>query len=160
MNSVFKKTEIYSVEIQDTTYEFKLQTELNKLEKDVLLEITNPNYAEIQHSYQHLRDIAINDNDPKEILPVHVILGVGDYAKVKTHERARIGQPGEPIAELTKLGWVLTSPGQEETSTNMLFSKTSIHDYENLCTLDVLGIEDNHCKHNDMVHEDFIFQIL
>ena len=40
--------------------------------------------------------------------------------------------PGEPIAELTKLGCVIVSPRQETGMTNMLFSKTSLHDYEKL----------------------------
>ena len=75
-----------------------------------------------------------------------MILGAGDYTKIKTQERARVGQPGEPIAELTKLGWVVISPGQETSITKMLFSKTAIHDYENLCNLDVVGIKDEHTK--------------
>ena len=29
----------------------------------------------------------MNDNDPKAILPVHVILDVNDYTKVKMQER-------------------------------------------------------------------------
>ena len=40
--------------------------------------------------------------------------------------------PGEPIAELAKLGWVIVSPVQETGITNMLFSKTSLHNYEKL----------------------------
>ena len=48
---------------------------------------------------------------------------------------------GKPIAELTKLGWVILSPGKENTSTNILFTKTSPHDYENLCSLDWMGIK-------------------
>ena len=47
----------------------------------------------------------------------------------------------EPITELTKFGWVIVSTGQETGSTNMLFSKLSLHDYQKLCSLDCLGIE-------------------
>ena len=43
-----------------------------------------------------------------------------------------MGLPGEPIAELTKFGWVIVSPGEETGVTNMFFSKTSLHDYEKL----------------------------
>ena len=113
MHSVVKKTEIYQFEIGDINQEFKIGIEINKLEKEVLLELPNPNYPEIQKSYNHLKDIIINDTDTKKELPVHVILGAGDYTKIKTQERARVGQPGEPIAELTKLGWVVIFPGQE-----------------------------------------------
>ena len=85
-------------------------------------------------------------------LPVHVILGVNNYIKMKTQEWPRVGLPGEPIAELTKLGWVILSPGEENASTNILFTKTSLHDYENVCSLDCLGIEEKHEKNNEFVY--------
>ena len=112
--------------------------------KSVLLELPNPEYQNLQNSYQHLKDIKVNDHDKKLELPVHVILGVNDYARIRTQERPRVGLPGEPIAELTKLGWVILSPGKENASTNILFTKTSLHDYESLCSLDCLGIEEKH----------------
>ena len=56
--------------------------------------------------------------------------------------------PGQPVAELTKLDWVVISPGQENTATNMLYSKTTVHDYENLSSFDVLRIEENYTKGN------------
>ena len=126
MHSVVKKTEIYQFEIGDINQEFKIGVEINKLEKEVLLDLPNPNYPEIQKFYNHLKDIIINDTGTKKELPVHVILGAGHYSKIKTQERARVGQPGEPIAELTKLGWVVISPGQVISVTKMLFSKTSV----------------------------------
>ena len=98
MQSVVKKAEIYQFEIGDTKQEFKISIEKNKLEKDVLLELPNPNYPDIQKSYNHLKDIIINDTDTKKELLVHVILGAGDFTKIKTQEGARVGQPGEPIA--------------------------------------------------------------
>ena len=159
MHSVVKKTEIYQFEIRDIKQEFKIGIEINKLEKEVLLELPNPNYPEIQKSYNHLKDIIINDTDTKKELPVHVILGAGDYTKMKTQERARVGQPGEPIAELTKLGWVVISPEQETSVTKMLFSKTSVHDYENLCNLDVLGVKDEHTKRDGKIYDEFQKQL-
>ena len=35
------------------------------------------------------------------------------------------------------------SPGHESNLTNLLFSNTSAQDYEKLCSLDVLGKEEN-----------------
>ena len=49
----------------------------------MLLELPNPEYQNLQNSYQHLKNIKINDHDKKFELPVHVILGVNDYAKIK-----------------------------------------------------------------------------
>ena len=159
MHSVVQKTAIYELQIRDTNHEFALKIESNKVEKEVLLEIPNPNYSEMQKTYAHLKDIVITDHDTKKDLPVHVILGAGDYTKIKTQERARVGQPGEPIAELTKLGWVVISPGQESGVTNMMFSKTSAHDYENLCSLDVLGVKEEHARRDEVVYDKFKKQL-
>ena len=52
-----------------------------------------------------------------------------------------MGLHGKTIAELTNFWWVIVSAQQEAEVTNMLFSKTSLHDYEKLCSLDCLGIE-------------------
>ena len=76
-----------------------------------MVELPNPKYLELQNKYQHLKDLEINDRDPKVVLPVHIILGVNDYTKIEMQERPRIGLEGEPVAELTKLGWVVVSPG-------------------------------------------------
>ena len=86
-----KNIPVYSVEIKD-------------INNGVLLELPNPNYREIQNNYQHLRDITLSDYDTKSELPIHMILGISDYTKIKTPETARIGLPGEPIVELTQLG--------------------------------------------------------
>ena len=73
-----------------------------------------------------------------------MILGISDYAKIKMQERHRIGQPGDPIAELTQFGWFIMSLVHESNLSHLLFSNTSAQDYEKLCSLDVLGIEENH----------------
>ena len=53
------------MEIQDINCEFDFETELNHLEKDMLLEPSNPKYREVQNTYIHLKDLRINDHDPK-----------------------------------------------------------------------------------------------
>ena len=44
----------------------------------------------------------MNDNDEKEQLLVHIILGASDFAKIKMEKSPRVGKIGEPFAELTK----------------------------------------------------------
>ena len=66
MHSVVKKTKVYQFEIGYINQEFKIGIEINKLEKEVLLELPNPNYPEIQKSYNHLKDIIINETDTKK----------------------------------------------------------------------------------------------
>ena len=58
---------VYSVEIKDINNEFSFK--ISKLEKNVLLELSNPNYHEIQNNYHHL-----------DITNIY-------YTKIKTRER-------------------------------------------------------------------------
>ena len=92
-------------------------------------------------------------------MPVHVILGVSDYTKIKMHDRLRIGQPGDPIAELTRFGWFIMSPGHESNLTHLLFSNTSAQDGEKLCSLDVLGIKESHSLKDTRIQDRFKKQL-
>ena len=99
------------------------------------------------------------ESSKKSELPVHVILGVNYYTRIKTQERGRVGLLGEPIAEQTKLGWVISLSGKENISTNILSTKMSLYDYENLCSLDCLGVEEKHEKTNEFVYGKFRKQL-
>ena len=46
----------------------------------------------------------MNDTDEKEQLPVHIILGASEFAKIKMEKSPQVGKIGEPFAELTKMG--------------------------------------------------------
>ena len=78
----------------------------------------------------------------KKILPVHVILGASDYARIKTRESQRTGAMGEPVAEYTRFGWTIMSPGTETDLDSMFLAQTASNDYEELYRMDVLGLED------------------
>ena len=84
---------------------------------------------------------------------------MNDYTRIKTQERPRVGLHRVPIAELTKLVWITLSPEKENTSTNILFTKTSLHDYKNLCSLDCLDIEEKHEKNSEFVYREFRKQL-
>ena len=73
------------------------------------------------------------------LLPVHVIIGTGVYARFKTDARPRIGNQGEPLTERTKFGLTILSPGNEFDTTHVLLTQKSQVDYEGLRRLDVLG---------------------
>ena len=64
-----------------------------------------------------------------------------------------MGLPAEPIAELTKLGRYIISPRKENDIANILFSQTSIHDYEKLCS------SEKQDKPDDYVYEKFREQL-
>ena len=119
------------------------------------MSIDNPNYRELPDKYPHLRGVYVNDNDTKARLPVHVILGSGEYARIKTETKPRIGEDNAPIAELTKFGWFIMSPGQEFDKSVMLLTQTTQSNYEELCKLDVLGLRDSADQDQTVVFEEF-----
>ena len=73
--------------------------------------INNPHYQKISESYVHLKGVETMDCDSKPYLPIHLILGASEYTGIKTSEPRRVGRLGEPVAEKTKLGWTIMSPG-------------------------------------------------
>ena len=50
---------------------------------------------------------------------------------------------------------MVISPGRGSGLTNVMFSKTSVHDYENLCSLDVLGVKEEHVRRDEVVYDEF-----
>ena len=70
----------------------------------------------------------MDDMDTKEFLPVHLILGVCDYTKIKTETAPLIGAANKPIAEKTKFGWTIISPGKEVDLSPMFLTQTSTVD--------------------------------
>ena len=79
-------------------------------------------------------------------------LGSGDYTKIKTQERVRVEKP---IAEMTWLCWVLIYADQARGLTNIMLSKTLLHDYKNLCSLDVLEVREEHVRRDEVVYDEF-----
>jgi hypothetical protein len=136
-----------------------MQVDLIKVNKSELLSIDNPHYKVQVDTYPHLKGVHIHDDDAKPQLPVHVVLGGGEYARIKTENCPRVGKEGEPIAELTKLGWFIMSPGQEFDHNNMMLTQTSQSDHEELCRLDVLGLSDTAEHDQSEVYREFKEQL-
>ena len=107
MPSVTRKLEIYDVEILELSEKLKINSAVYTIEKNTLLSLSNPKYKTILDQYKHLASLNMNDNDTKPELPVHMILGASDYARIKVPEMPRGGSPGEPVTELTSFGWDL-----------------------------------------------------
>lgn len=159
LGSADKYVTIYKMNIQSVDHKFNLDAEVTKVDRNELMTLTNPRYENIIRNYTHLRDIVMIDTDKKPELPIHLILGTSEYARIKTATKPRIGKSGEPIAELTKLGWTILSPGKESDLTNMFLTQTSHADYEDLCRLDVLGLEDRPTGDQMGVYEEFKEQL-
>ena len=125
-----------------TSGDFCLNTEVTKVDKHQLLSLENPRYEQCLAKYAHLEGLEMGDQDSKDILLVHIILGASDYPKIKTETAPRVRALGEPVGEKTKLGWTIMSPGKEVDLSPMFFTQTSHVDYDELCKLDVLGLAD------------------
>ena len=122
LGAVTKQVEIFQVQVSSTSGDFCLDTEVTKVDKNQLLSLENPRYEQCLAKYAHLKGIEMEDKDSKDIMPVHLILGASDYAKIKTETVPRVGALGEPIGEKTKLDWTIMSPGKDVDLTPMFFT--------------------------------------
>ena len=125
------KVEQYDVTITSYDGRHEMMTRLNKVDKSELLFIENPEYDKLIKRYQHLNAVHMDDHDMKSQLPIHVILGSGEYARIKTATKPLIRGEGEPVAERTKLGWMILIPGAEFDKTKMFLTQTSQMDFDN-----------------------------
>ena len=160
MGSSLARLETYQTTFESVHENFRMEVNLNKVNKSALLTLDNPNYESVINSYPHLRGVRMRDRDTKPQLPVHVVLGAGEYARIKTDSQPHVGKDGEPIAELTRLGWFVMSPGQEFDRNSMMLTQTSQLDYEELCRLDVLGLADSSEHDQQAVYSEFKEQLV
>ena len=158
LTSMNKRVEIYDVTIENLEKTFSIKTEVNKVDRKVLINLQNPRYEKLKERYQHLNNVTFNDNDKKSELPIHCILGASEYTRIKTTSRPKMGKQGEPVAELTRFGWTLMCPGREVDITGTMLTHTTSKDYDRLCSLDVLGLEDIDNDQRE-VHEEFKAQL-
>ena len=158
MASANKRIDIYSVEVKNLRGEFKLGISVSKVERELLLSLTNPEYTKILRRYQHLNGVEMDDTDDKAELPIHLIIGASEYAKIKTETKPKLGKPGEPVGELTKFGWTIISPGSEVDAEHLFFAGSSRVHYEKLCSLDILGLGEREVG-NQSVFGEFAEQL-
>ena len=154
------RLETYKSCVESVYGDFKMDVSLVKVNKGELLTLDNPNYDSVIAKYPHLKGVKLRDRDTKPRLPVHIILGAGEYARIKTETPPHIGEDGEPVAELTKLGWFVMSPGQEFDRNSMMLTQTSQLEYEELCRLDVLGLADSPPYDQQAVYGEFKEQLV
>ena len=162
MCSTNQKIEQYDVRISSLSSirgKFEMTTTVSKVDKGVLLSVPNPRYADKIKRFPHLAGVTMDDEDTKPELPIHLILGASEYSRIKTHTKPKIGKVGEPIAELTSLGWTMMSAGKEVGLTGAYLTRTSSADYQQLCRLDVLGLQDRADGDQQCAYEDFKEQL-
>ena len=62
---------------------------------------------------------------------------------------------GRPVAEKTRLGWVIMSPGQGNIQSTLMLARNTQDDYMQMCNLDLLGLEDSPEGDLLVVYQDF-----
>ena len=152
--------QVFGVVIGSVQDEFKLEVDITKVNKRELLVLENPRYKEILEANSHLYGVRMDDDDTKDRLPVHIILGANDFAKIRTGERLRVGRRGDPVAEFTRFGWTIMSPGAYRELATAYLAINSNADYERLCALDVLGLVDSSTGDRGDVYEEFKEQLV
>ena len=100
--------------------------------------VKRPDMNELKMKYTHTQDKRFYMTAKGEH-PIHLILGDGTYSRIRT-EKVYKGNPGDPLVEETTFGWVIHG-GEDYSSDACMFTR-EVYDYEQLYSLDVLGVED------------------
>lgn len=154
------RLQMYEVEVSSLTEDYQTRVEFAKVDKKgPLLTVDNPNYQGIVENHSHLRGVEIIDTDTKPKLPVHLVLGKNIFSRIKKPLKPLLGREDEPVAELTKFGWFVMSPGLELDTRTALLTQTYHEDYQRLCQLDVLGLADRPEHSQQTVHDEFKEQL-
>eukprot|EP00112_Aurelia_sp_Birch-Aquarium-sp1_P015784 Seg3525.2 transcript_id=Seg3525.2/GoldUCD/mRNA.D3Y31 product="hypothetical protein" protein_id=Seg3525.2/GoldUCD/D3Y31 len=158
--TVTKQVEIYNVTITSNAVEdFKMSLDCINGEKEILTHFPNQRIREIKKNNQPLRRLVFSDEETSDDkLPVHLILGVVDYQRIKSNEPGILGYnpDKDPGAELTMLGWVLLGRAVSSTPEpeKNFFLNSSKREFEQMCSLDVIDSAGN-TKQDESLHQDF-----
>ena len=131
------KINIQDVKIKNLQSYFEFKTELNAVDKGVLLTVRLSNYKSMLSNYPHLKSVKMDEFQTKAVLSIHVILGASDFTKIKTKDAPRIGKIRGSIAELTKLRGIKVT--------------SAFNSYEELFSMNVLGIYEKEDVNNESV---------
>ena len=82
LGSANKVIRIYGIAIGSLDRKFQLETEVTKVDRGTLLTLDNRGYAEMMEKYPYLDGVSMDNSDQKPELPIHIILGASEYAKI------------------------------------------------------------------------------
>ena len=159
MCTATKMIDVYKVTIENLKGDFKMGTQVSRVDKESLLSTVNARHSDIIRKYPHLMVVEMEDKDQKGTTSNSPNFRSLRLCKVKTYCRPKLGKLGEPVGEFTKLGWTLTSAGAEIDTTVMFHAKLSLLDYEKLCSIDVLGLETSEGISDSSVYSEFREQL-
>ena len=162
--TVSKVVGVYEVTLQSlAVLGYNIKIECINAEKGILTCLPNPRIAELKERNLSLRELNLFEEETTcESMPVHLILGVSDYQRIRTSGNNIIlgtDPDTDPGAEFTMLGWTMFGGKQnrEQPAKNFLLH-TGQDEFEKLCSLDVLGVTDPINK-EVFIHENFKQQL-
>ena len=89
-----RNIKIYQVEVSDVEGNYSIDLEVSKVDNSVFISLTNPNNQSLCMECNHLKDITVNNKDTKSLLPVHLVVGASEYARIKRKTPPRMAKPG------------------------------------------------------------------
>ena len=143
-----KKTiEMYKITINSSVIGwFQLKVDSINAEKNGLTHVQNPKTTKIKNRNPRIIGLRfLEEGETQDLLPVHIMLGVADYQRIRTNKPPVLGLNTnlDPVAEFTKLGWMLCGGVTKKTKfEKQYFVNDEKSEFQKLCSLNVLGLED------------------
>ena len=75
--------QVFGVVISSVASDFELEVDITKVNKKELLILENPRYNQLIEGSSHLKGVRMDDVDEEAKLPVHLILGANEFAKIR-----------------------------------------------------------------------------
>ena len=155
-----RMVEVFDIKITSQSGNTDLWIEATNVNRPVITEIPNPWIRRVKFKEPKLRGIRFTEEKSAgDLLPVHLLLGVQDFNRIKM-ERAPIigGSKQRPVAEQTTLGWILYAGGANSPVINKCYlTMTGPQQFQAMVRLDVLGLEEP--AEQSFNHEEFKKQI-
>ena len=79
LHTTTTKVKVHEVEVSNFKGNFKMTSEVNKVNKPQLISVSNPCYQDMIQEFSHLKGLNMDDTDNKANLPIHIILGTSEY---------------------------------------------------------------------------------
>ena len=161
-----KKRELVELELASVNGKNRMKIEAYVVDR--ISDVNNEHVEVVKKDYPHLASIWFSDVCiSQEILEVDILLGLDQLWDIQEDEVIR-GEPGQPVAVKTKLGWVLSGPlrgknvdGLVQSNISLIINATNLskkqkieEDVHKLWDLETLGI-----RRGDEVYEDLLDRI-
>ena len=145
--TVDKLVEIYQLTITSKINATELSIECINAERDLITHLPNPQIRKMKKDERWLQGLLLAEEESQEReLPVHILLGVRDYTRIKDGKRPVMGKDSDaPIAESTRFGWVISGGNLKKHGREFCqFRRETVqHEFEQLCSIDVLGLTES-----------------